>query len=199
MAVRVKRRRSSFRSDSVLDSINGARSILNLFGASWIGRPATYGFSLPLDAWVLSRSFACCAPNTSPLTKTSIIRARQRGGISFQNGDGLMSAFLAFIASFWSRLATGALWAGTFAFLGPLGPVHKRIAQLIGGIITAAVEIVVSLSKSRKGELPFVYSQPGWAFSISVPLHRRGQSRRKAKTAALHKPCPSNWGSRHRR
>jgi len=59
----------AFEGDSVLDSINGARSILEPLRSIMIGRPATYGFSLPLDAWVLSRSFACCAPNTSPLTK----------------------------------------------------------------------------------------------------------------------------------
>ncbi len=111
-----------------------------------------------------------------------------------------MSAFLAFIASFWSRLATGALWAGTFAFLGPLGPVISGIAQLIGGIITAAVEIVVSLSKSPEGRVALCLLAAGLGF-LYLRFHyiEEGRADARAKTAALHKPCPSIGESRHRR
>lgn len=111
-----------------------------------------------------------------------------------------MSAFLALFASFWSRLATGALWAGALAFLGPIGPIVSGVAQVIGGVLTAAVEILVSLSKSPEGRVALCLLAVGLGF-LYLRFHyiEEGRADARAKIAALHKPCAAATEPRRRR
>lgn len=56
----------------------------------------------------------------------------------------------------WLAQRFAALGLGTVvsvALLGPLGPVVNGIANAIGATITAAFEIIVSLSKSAEGRV----------------------------------------------
>jgi hypothetical protein len=105
-----------------------------------------------------------------------------------------MSAFLAFIASSWRRLAAGVgkvgLSAVVLAFLGPLGPIIAGIGQFIGAVVTATGEILASLSKSAEGRvtLCLVVALLGFLY---LRFHYIEEGEAIARAAIVHKPCPA--------
>ncbi len=106
-----------------------------------------------------------------------------------------MSAFLAFIASLGGRLAAGVAKFGLstagLALLGPLSPVISGVAQFIGAAVTAAGEILASLSKSAEGRVALALAAALLGF-LYLRFHyiEEGKGIARAVAAATQKPCP---------
>jgi len=114
-----------------------------------------------------------------------------------------MSAFLAFIASLGGRFAAVAanlgLSAAGLALLGPLTPIISGIAQFVGAAITAAGEILASLSKSAEGRVALALAAALLGF-LYLRFHyiEEGKAIAKAEITAAHKPCPAKMERRGR-
>ncbi len=106
-----------------------------------------------------------------------------------------MSALLTFIASLGGRFAVGAAKLGlstaALALLGPLAPVIGGIAQFLGAAVTAAAEILASLSKSAEGRVALALALALAGF-LYLRFHyiEEGKTIARAEVAATHKPCP---------
>ena len=107
-----------------------------------------------------------------------------------------MSAFLALFTTIGGRLAIGAAKLGLstagLALLGPLTPIIIGGAQFLGSTVTAAGEIIASLSKSAEGRVALALA----ATLIGVLYLRfhyieEGKAIAKAQIAATQKPCPT--------
>ena len=120
-----------------------------------------------------------------------------------KNGDFIMSVILALIASLAGRLAAGAANLGLstagLALLGPLAPIISGLAQLIGAAITAAAEILASLSKSAEGRVVLALAAALIGF-LYLRFHyiEEGKAIGRAEIAAMHKACPTKVERRSR-
>src|SRR5262249_52295877 len=119
-------------------------------------------------------------------------------------GGASMNAILSLLTSFWASLAgwvaKSAMWASVLAIIGPLGPIISGTAQLIGSVITAICEIVVSLSKSAEGRVVLAMVAAGLSF-LYLRFHyiEEGKSLARAKVMAMRKPCVAAFPERPRR
>ena len=114
-----------------------------------------------------------------------------------------MSAFLAFFTSFGGRILTGVAKLGlstaALALLGPAAPIITGIAKFLGSAVTAAGEILASLSKSAEGRVALALAAALIGF-LYLRFHyiEEGKAIARVQIAATQKPCPAKIERRHR-